>query len=172
MNSTKPRFIATLMMMCATFSAAADLGLAFVNDLWDGKTIPAGQQCRKFGGTGGTPALRVSSIPPDANALVMEFSDRTYTPMDQGGHGKLGYRIEAGTAETIIPTVPPHTTDLPEGFWTVAPHGAPGWDTAGAYLPPCSGGKGNEYYVTVKAVTKEDDRLRVITEAVLEMGTY
>lgn len=150
----------------------AALEAAFVGDTWDGKTVPAGAQCGKFGGTAPSPAITVSAIPAAANALVLEFSDRSYTPMDNGGHGKVGYRLEAGSETVVVPPIPPHTTDLPAAFWTVAEHGAPGWDKAGAYLPPCSGGKGNSYYVTIKAVQTEGDTLTEIEHTVLEMGVF
>ncbi len=43
---------------------------------------------------------------------------------------------------------------------------------AGAYLPPCSGGRGNSYYVTVKAVHKQGDETHELGSAVVEMGKY
>lgn len=156
----------------AACAADARLEAQFADPAWDGVTVPDGYQCGKFGGTGGSPPLRVSGIPAETDALVLEFSDRSYPPMDDGGHGKLGYEIASGTAEADVPAAPPHTTELPPGFWTVAEHGAPGWDTPGAYLPPCSGGKGNAYYVTVKAVRREGGTLTELARTILEMGTY
>ena len=150
------------------------LTAAFTDPRWDGITVPDGAQCQKFGGSEGSPALRVSAIPAAATALVIEYSDRSYGPMDKGGHGKLGYVIAPGTGETLVPSAPPHTMALPDGFWTVAEHGAPGWDKAGAYLPPCSGGKGNAYYLTVRAVVRNDDGSpgEELASTMLEMGRY
>ncbi|MGR8922010.1 MAG: hypothetical protein ACU85V_20530 [Gammaproteobacteria bacterium] len=157
-------------------SLASALEVRFADAAWDGVTVPPGSQCGRFDGTGGSPALRVDGIPAGANALVIEFSDRSYAPMDKGGHGKLGYRLDesaGGSAE--VPSAPPHTFELPPAFWTVAAHGAPGWDTAGAYLPPCSGGKGNAYYLTVKAARVGGEPpvvAEVLAETTLEMGRY
>ena len=153
-------------------AAASGLEVAFVDPEWNGTSVPPGHQCQKFGGTYGSPALRVSGIPERANALVLEFSDRSYAPMDHGGHGKLGFEIEAGSSAVEIPSAPPHRAVLPAGFWTVAQHGAPGWDKPGAYLPPCSGGRGNAYYVTVKAIVRDGEAVTELAQATLEMGSY
>ena len=157
-------------------SKIANLKVSFVDPIWDGKTVPIGQQCQRFGGSNpSTPRLMIKGIPAETNAIIMEYSDRSYPPMDDGGHGKIGYRIPGNTKEIIIPSVPGHSFDLPEGFFIVSPHQAPGWDKAGAYMPPCSGGRGNSYYVTVKAVyqsSSENKEFKLIGQAVLELGTY
>lgn len=161
-----------LALLLPHAAVAADLQVTFTDPVWDGVTVPKGHQCHKFGGTHGSPALRVSGIPEGANALILEFSDRSYSPMDNGGHGKVGYEFDAGSTTVAVPSVPPHTFDLPAGFWTVAAHGAPKWDKPGAYLPPCSGGKGNEYYVTVKAVVRKGESVQALAQTALEMGRF
>ena len=157
-------------------SKSAKLEVSFVDSMWDGKAVPTGQQCQRFGGSNpSTPRLMIQGIPPGTNAIIMEYSDRSYSPMDDGGHGKIGYRITGNTNEIIIPSVPGHSFDLPEGFFIVSPHQAPGWDKAGAYMPPCSGGRGNSYYVTVKAVyqsSSEKKEFKLLGQAVLELGNY
>ncbi len=157
-------------------SKSAKLEVSFVDSIWDGKKVPKGQQCQRFGGSNpSTPRLKIKNIPPGTNAIIMEYSDETYSPMDYGGHGKIGYRIPENTKEIIIPSVPGHSFNLPEGFFIVSPHQAPDWDKAGAYMPPCSGGRGNSYYVTVKAVYQpsiDDKKFKLIGKAVLELGNY
>jgi hypothetical protein len=152
------------------------LGVSFTDLMWDGKTVPKGKQCQRFGGRKpSTPPLTIKGLPPGTNAIIMEYSDRSYPPMDNGGHGQIGYEIPEGMKEVIIPSVRGHSFDLPEGFFTVAPHQAPGWDKAGAYLPPCSGGRGNSYYVTVKAAHRssgDSKEFELLDQAVLELGTY
>jgi len=57
----------------------------------------------------------------------------------------------------------------------VAAHQGSSWDTAGAYMPPCSGGMGNRYYVTVNAVyqaSPESKEFKLLGQAVLELGKY
>jgi hypothetical protein len=157
-------------------ASLAKLEISFADAEWDGKTVPMGQQCQRFGGSNpSTPRLIVKNIPAGTNAIIMEYSDRDWPPMDEGGHGKIGYRIPEGTTEIVMPSVPGHTFDLPEGFFLVAAHQGSSWDKAGAYMPPCSGGMGNRYYVTVKAGFKaspESKEFKMLGQAVLELGKF
>ena len=164
-------FLIVLAMIGGSVGAA-DLELSFVDSAWDGVKVPDGQQCQKFEGTGRSPSIRVLNIPEAADLLTIDFSDRTFAPMNNGGHGKIAFRIEPGTGEVTIPSVDGHTVDLPEGFLVVEEHKAPTWDKAGAYLPPCSGGQGNEYYLTVRAVHQMGDEKHELAAGSLEMGTY
>lgn len=152
------------------------LNLTFADSEWDGKTIPDGQQCQRQGGENpSTPRIQVNNIPEEADAIILEFSDRNYGPMDDGGHGKIGYKISEGTKEVVIPSVLGHSFDLPEGFFLVQEHKASSYDTAGAYMPPCSGGIGNSYYVTVKAIremSEEDKTFTLLAQGILELGKY
>jgi len=156
----------------ASAVAAADLELRFLDDAWNGEAVPEGSQCQKFGGEARSPAVHVAGIPEQANALIFEYSDRDFPPMDNGGHGKYGFEIEAGATSVDVGPVPGHTTDLPAGFFVVEEHKAPGWDLPGAYLPPCSGGRGNSYYLTVKAVHREGDESHELASGTLELGKY
>ena len=126
---------ATLVVVLMTMSAvavSAEMTVEFVDVMWDGVTVPEGQQCQKFDGHGSSPALSVKGIPATANLITLDFSDRTYQPMDNGGHGKIAFEIEAGTVATEVPSVEGHTSDLPAGFVVVREHQAPTWDKAGA----------------------------------------
>jgi len=169
--------ILPLIMNGMVFGAPhIEFAAAFSGALWDGITVPSGQQCKRFGGKNpSTPKLLVQGIPAEANAIVMEYSDRSFAPMDNGGHGKIGYKISPGTMEVAIPSIPGHSLKLPEPFFIIEPHKAPGWDEAGAYMPPCSGGAGNDYYVTVIAVVLapgQTDASTELAQVVLEMGKY
>jgi len=152
----------------------ADLEISFSDSLWTGKKIPAGQQCSMFGGNGATPALLVKNIPDGTNALIMEYSDRDYQPMNNGGHGKVGYNITSGIHQVTIPSIPGNTFDLPKDFFLVSAHQGTARGKAGAYMPPCSGGKGNLYVVKVKAVYEapEVKESQLLGEGNLTLGTY
>lgn len=140
---------------------------------WDGEWVPKGMQCQKFGGDGPrTPGLVVSDIPQGTNVLIFEYSDRSHQPMDNGGHGKFGYALNNQTGTAWIPQVSGHSFDLPKGFFLIEAHRNPKWDKAGAYMPPCSGGKKNSYYVKVKAAQIKDDQLEIKAKSVLELGKY
>ena len=172
-------FLSFLMIGCVTskykpVQNIVDLQISFANSLWNGKKIPAGQQCSKFNGNGATPMLKVANIPYGANVLIMEYSDMNNPSMNNGGHGKIGYNFTQGTKEVTIPSIPGHTFDLQEGFFLVSPHQAPAWDKAGAYMPPCSGGKGHFYYVTVKAVynASKDKEFQLLGKGRLTLGRY
>ncbi|MES9862455.1 MAG: type 1 glutamine amidotransferase domain-containing protein [Candidatus Thiodiazotropha sp. LLP2] len=63
--------------------------------------------------------------------------------------------------------------DLPDNFFLIEAQRAPSWDMEGAYLPPCSGGKGNDYYVTIKAVSEINGGIRkILSEVELPLGQY
>ena len=134
------------------FTILYDLKISFTDNTWNGKTIPTGQQCPTFGGKGSTPGLTVENIPPQANALILEFSNKSHLPLDKGGQGRIGYRFNPGTHKIVLPPVPGNTFDLPRPFFVIAAHRKPFQSKPGAYLPPCSGGKGNYYYLVVKAI--------------------
>ena len=141
----------------------------FADEAWDGNKIPAGQQCQKFGGNNpSTPTLIVSEIPAGSIAILLEYSDRDYKKMDKGGHGNMRFMLNSTASKVKIPAVPGHTFDMPAAFKMIEAHRSPGWDKAGAYMPPCSGGKGHAYYVTIKAI--KDDKVTATT--ILEMGKY
>lgn len=162
----------------ATFepTLATNLQLELADPDWDGKQIPNGQQCQRYGGENpSTPRILVGNIPEGSDAIVLEFSDRDYTPMNNGGHGIIGFVIPEGMSETEVPSALGHTFNLPEGFFLIQEHRASSFDTAGAYMPPCSGGSGHSYYVTVKAVelvSIETKEFNVLGQGVLELGKY
>ncbi|MBL1421775.1 MAG: hypothetical protein COC24_014795 [Alphaproteobacteria bacterium] len=152
---------------------AADMSAQITDAAWDGKTVPEGQQCNRFGGKAMSPTLNVMDIPAEADALLIAFDDRSYGPMNYGGHGQVIYNITKGVGQVDVPSIAPHTFDLPEGFELLAAHRGPNWDTAGAYMPPCSGGQGNEYVIVVKAVTMNGKKVdKALTKTDVPMGKY
>lgn len=165
--------IATLAIISPIAVQAADLSAKITDAAWDGITVPKGQQCHRFGGNAMSPQLNVKNIPAAANALVLSFDDRTYQPMSNGGHGQVIYKIAEGVGSVNVPSVPAHTFDLPKGFNTLSAHRAPTWDTAGAYMPPCSGGNGNQYVVVVKAVIIDGKKVvKNLGKVDVAMGKY
>ncbi|MES9857415.1 MAG: hypothetical protein ABW166_12530 [Sedimenticola sp.] len=173
-KQSKMLLLGILASTSVSLSAQADssFNARFSDATWDGKQVPTGQQCQKFGGEPSTPALSVSGIPAGANLLVMEYSDKTYKKMDDGGHGKIGYALNGEGDSAQIPSIPGHSFDLPSGFFLVAAHRAPKWDKAGAYMPPCSGGKGNDYHLTVKAIKQDGERSEILAQTLIVLGKY
>jgi hypothetical protein len=133
----------------------AELKVSFVDSSWDGNKIPEGQHCKKFGGDGSTPSLKIENIPSESNAVIVEFSDRSFFLMNHGGHGSIGMWLESQQTAVVMPSVAGETTIVPDKVFIEKQHrGTRGKD--GAYLPPCSGGRGNHYYAEVKAVFKDE----------------
>ncbi len=160
-------------LVVAPAMADDDLIVAFADPAWTGDRIPDGQHCKKFGGEGATPPLKVSGIPAQANAIVVEFNDRSYQPLSSGGgHGKIGFVIEPGVGEAVLPAVPGGTKTMPEGAWLEKKNRATGaWSSPG-YLPPCSGGRGNVYEAKVFAVVRDGDDYDKIAEGKIRLGKY
>lgn len=145
------------------------LEVRFADNTWGGTHIPKGQQCQKFGGGNpASPRLTVSDIPAGASHLQVAFSDRDSKKMNHGGHGVIQIILPTGATQATIPSVKGHSYQLPKGVAMVSEHKGAGWDKAGAYMPPCSGGKGHAYYVTVQSFNGE----QVTGQTTLELGSF
>lgn len=170
--------VVAMAFMVPVYSAsaqAADLKVSFADSAWDGKKVPKGQQCTKFRGKGATPALKVEGIPADANAIIVEFNDRSYQPLSyDGGHGRIGFWIKEGQSTAMLTSVPGETKDMPEGAFLEKRNRATGEYARPGYLPPCSGGRGNKYVAEVKAVQKIEGKKKpkVLAKAKIQLGKY
>lgn len=159
-----------------TIVTAEELSITFTDPAWDGGKIPKGQHCKKFGGNGSTPPLKISGIPAGANAIIVEFNDASFPKLSSnGGHGKIGWKITGGDEATLKPVLG-GTNEMPDGTWLVKKNRATGaWKSPG-YLPPCSGGRGNKYVAVVKAVkiAEGDDSgdVTVLGEGKIKLGRY
>lgn len=149
------------------------LTVAFADAKWTGGAVPADEVCKKFGGANSaSPRLNVSGIPAGANALVIEFNDLTYAPLSSnGGHGAVLYALPGGGPSVTIPSVPAQTMNVPQGF-TMLKKSAGDWPGLenGAYLPPCSGGRGNSYVAIVYAV--DTNAKTVLAKGRISLGNY
>jgi hypothetical protein len=151
-------------------AAGGPLTAKFTDPKWGGDKVPAGQQCKKFGGAGMTPAIEVSGLPSGTTAIVLAFNDETYQPMNNGGHGMVRFAVAKGATSAKLAPAPGETDDLPSGVTKEAGHRASAFSgTGGAYLPPCSGGQGNTYTVSVKAM---GEGAAVLGETKLALGKY
>jgi hypothetical protein len=153
----------------------AKLQVAFADPAWNGRSIPAGQQCSQFGGKGASPALVVKGIPPGTTDLLVEFNDRDYPPLSSaGGHGTIRVPLPPGATETTVPSVPGETNTLPPGVVKEEGHRGP-MSPGTAYLPPCSGGRGNLYFADVKAVARPAapaERGKLLGTGTITLGRY
>jgi hypothetical protein len=165
----KFKLLMTVIIVLMFSASALALDIQFADNSWDGGTVPEGQQCQKFGGVNpSTPKWIVSDIPASSDTIILEYSDRDSERMNNGGHGKMSFAIDSSAEKVEIPSVPGHTFEIPSGFTMIEAHRGPGWDKEGAYMPPCSGGKGHAYYVTIKTLKGD----QVTAETIVEMGKY
>lgn len=147
--------------------AAAKIGVKLGAN-WDGKSVPAGQQCKLDGGNGSTPPMEVSGLPAGTAMVVLSFNDQGYKPLSKGGgHGQIGFPVAGDTAK--LPSVPGMTKQLPGGVSVVKKARSKGKYASPGYLPPCSGGKGHSYTVDVTAVDAKGKALESVT---IGIGRY
>ncbi|MEO0402943.1 MAG: hypothetical protein AAF214_11260 [Pseudomonadota bacterium] len=147
--------------------ALADLK-AQVLSPWDGKKVPAGQECVLHGGKGSTPPFQATGIPAGAVWLIVEYNDKSFKPLSRnGGHGTIGYAVNGTSAK--LPAVPGMTARMPKGVQVIAAAKSTGDYASPGYLPPCSGGRGNSYEAVVKAV---DASGKVLDQTRMKLGRY
>jgi len=163
------KLLITAFALSSISSYVAAIEVSFADKIWDGEVIPKGQQCQKFGGDNpATPAWHITGIPAGSNLIILEYSDRDVNRMNNGGHGRMSFTIDATLQQVNIPSVAGHSFTLPPQFSMIEAHRGAGWDIEGAYMPPCSGGKGHAYYVTIKTLKGE----QVTATTVVEMGKF
>ncbi len=178
----KPLWMISLIVLvgsCATARYApvehvAKLNVAFTDARWTGDAVPAIGTCKRDGGESLSPSLVVRNIPSGATDIIIEFNDLSYPPLSSGGgHGSIRVPV-AGQTEVVIPSVPGETFKLPESVFMESAHsGTIG--NSGAYLGPCSGGRGNVYQADVLAVSKStgpSQPSRLFGKGSITLGTH
>lgn len=153
-----------------------ELKVSFADPLWNGEKIPASQVCSLYGGEASTPKLHVTNVPDGANAIIVEFNDRSYAPLSyNGGHGKIGFWLEEENDPVTLKSVPAESQALPNPAFIEADSRGRGRYAKPGYLPPCSGGKGNAYFAKIKAVYKAQDKAeqnKLLATGQIELGRY
>jgi hypothetical protein len=85
---------------------------------WDGKRVPAGQNCTLDGGYGSTPPMKITDPPKGTVTIIVEYNDKSYAPLSSGGgHGIIGYPVRGSRAS--LPAVPGLSANLPGGVQVV-----------------------------------------------------
>lgn len=154
-----------LAMVTPTFAAGMTVKLLAP---WDGKKVPAGQQCVLDGGKGSTPPMQVSDLPEGTVSVVVAFNDKSYPPLSSnGGHGTIGFAVKGTSAK--LTAVPGMTKSLGHGAVVVKKARSTGNYASPGYLPPCSGGRGNRYSADV---TARDAAGKVLAKVSIDIGRY
>jgi len=165
----------TIMSLCIlTFSSmhAKDFQAKFTDtNLWNGQIVPEEEVCSDYNFEAGqTPEISLQNIPRYTRKIILAFSDETFQGMKDGGHGVISYTLDIGTQNTTIPSIAGETFDLPDEFTSLIAHrGVNFGKEEGAYLAPCSGGKGNTYSVIIQAVDEDN---KVLDSTSLTLGKF
>ncbi|WP_428925930.1 hypothetical protein [Marinibacterium sp. SX1] len=125
---------------------------------WNGRRVPAGQQCRMFGGDGATPPMQVWNMPAETVWIVAQFNDSSFKPLSRGGgHGQIAWPV-SWPVTYLYPV--PGMNGLPKwGAFVVEPARTIGIYASPGYLPPCSGGRRHKYTVDILAVDGDGNLL-------------
>ncbi|WP_419768698.1 hypothetical protein [Arcobacter sp.] len=150
---------------------ASDIEVSFTDKKWDGQTIPLDEVCSNYNvEAGSTPGLYIENLPDGAKKVILKFNDKTFTKMDNGGHGILSFDIEEDSTNVEIPPQIGETFELDESFSVLKAHtGTRFGKQEGAYLAPCSGGKGNTYTVDISILNSDG---KVLASKELILGKY
>lgn len=163
--------IVSILSFGLSILSAANFSAEFVNKKWNNSEVPKEEVCSNYNTRAGkTPAISLSHIPKGTNKIILAFSDETFSGMRNGGHGVIAYKIPKLTSSITVPSIKGETFDIPKNFSIVTEHrGGKFGKKEGAYLAPCSGGKGNTYSVIIKAV---DDSDKTLSSTSLTLGKF
>lgn len=164
--------ITTVASIATITLNAEDMKATFADpQTWDGKVVPKEAVCSDYNiKAGSSPEIMLRNIPKGSQNIILSFTNESFIGMRDGGHGVLSYTLEDDTYKAIIPTVEGETFVLPQEFSSLRQHhGVKYGKTQGAYLAPCSGGKGNTYSVLIQAVDKNDV---ILDTTSLNLGKY
>ena len=153
------------------------LKAGFADTKWDGKRVPKDEVCSDFNKKGGvSPQLKITNLPKGTTKVVMSYNDETVQKMNNGGHGIVSYKVNGSDSSIVIPSIKGETFTLPSNFKSKKAHaGTQFGKTPGAYLPPCSGGRGNTYSVLIEAIheySEADKKPMLLGDTKLRLGTY
>mgnify|MGYP000129378241 CR=1 FL=1 len=157
-----------------------EVEVKFADARWTGEKIPKGMMCAMRGGDNPTtPPLQITNIPPEANAVIVEFNDISYPPLATGGgHGRIGFWIDPAQSDSStisLPAVAARSDKIgPQAFVEQKARTSGRYASAG-YLPPCSDWKGNTYTADIKVVYKarsEGEPNKLLAEGHIVLGKF
>lgn len=156
-------FGSLLFLLLPTISSAGELEISFNGKGWDGVKIPSNEICRQYGGNGSTPPLKISKIPKGTDKIQTEYNAVDYAKLANGGHGIFQFEHN-GSQQASLKSIQGETNEMPKGVTMISSNRWSGY----GYLPPCSGGAGSRYSVTIKAMKGTD----VLDQSTVVIGKY
>ena len=157
-----------LILLFSSTSWADGLTLSHTDPAWkDGKgDVPGKGICRRNGGKGMSPPLKVSNIPEGTVKLLINFTDEDYG--SEGGHGAFELKLSRKTEVDIASIQGEGSDKMPPNMKGVGQHHC-GSCGGTYYLGPCSGGRGHFYTVYVYAKNADGKEL---AKGKLPLGQY
>lgn len=159
------------LSLAAVTACAQDFKAELADPAWDGQKVPEAQNCN--GATAATPPLKLSGLPAESDYVILAFRDLDgpSNMAADGGHGKLGFAVIAGSPEVVLPAIlqGKKKNEMPEGVELLGEH--KGKRAVAGYLAPCSQGQNHRYEVVVRAVTS-GDRDKVLAETKVSIGAW
>jgi hypothetical protein len=153
----------SFLILSSGLSKAGELNIEFNGKGWDGVKVPSNEICRQYGGNGSTPPLKISKLPKGTNKIQTEYNAVDYAKLSNGGHGVFLFEHN-GSHQATLKSIQGETNEMPKGVILVS---ANRWSGMG-YLPPCSGGTGSRYSVTVKALKDSE----ILDQSTVIIGKY
>lgn len=147
------------------------MNVSFVDPIWDGVTLPAGQECKKNGGDGSTPEMSLTNVPAGTVEFQVEYNDLDFRGEETGGfHGIIGYTHAGGTEATLIKVPGDIDTGYPTGTRLIQNNKGFGAWTSLGYLPPCSvASQTHRYAAKIFAVDADGN---TIGEGDIQLANY
>ncbi len=166
--------LTALVTACASTSTdttVPKLGLSFTDSAWNGTTLPKGQECKKNGGNGATPAMNVTNVPKDTVQFHVAYSDVSWKGGQNGFHGIIGHSHSGGNQASLISVPGDIVKNFPPGTSLVKDNqGFKGWAIHKGYMPPCSvKNKKHKYEAEVSAF---DVNGKLLAKSTIQMALY
>jgi len=166
--------LTTLVTACASTSTESNvpkLGLSLADSAWNGTTLPRGQQCKKNGGNGATPAMTVTNVPQDTVQFHVAYSDVSWKGGHNGFHGIIGHSHTGASQASLISVPGDIVKNFPAGTSLIKDNqGFKGWAIHKGYMPPCSvAGKTHKYEAEVSAIDINGD---VLAKSTIQIALY
>lgn len=159
--------IGLTIFLTASAAIAAELKIVHSDPEWQDGTgeVPDKGKCRRHGGEGWSPSLKISGIPSTAKSMKLMFTDDDWG--SEGGHGKFSVAL-TGQTTIEIPPIGGKADHLPPNVT-----GGNGHHCSSCfekdYLGPCSGWKGHTYRVNIYAENAEGE---TVAKGTILLGSF